>query len=78
MTAIELKSILIRKISEINDISYLKAIKTLLDTKTDQEILTLTTKQKEEIIASQKEIEKGLFIGQAELDKEVRKWLNAR
>ena len=78
MTAIEMKSILIRKISEINDISYLKAIKTLLDTKTDQEILTLTTKQKEEIIASQKEIEKGLFIGQAELDKEVRKWLNAR
>ena len=78
MTATELKSILIRKISEINDISYLKAIKTLLDTKTDQEILTLTTKQKEEIIASQKEIEKGLFIGQAELDKEVRKWLNAK
>jgi hypothetical protein len=78
MTAIELKSILIRKISEINDISYLKAIKTLLDTKTDQEILTLTTKQKQEIIASQKEIEKGLFIGQAALDKEVRKWLNAK
>jgi len=78
MTTVELKNILVRRITEINDISYLKAIKTLLDTKTDKEILTLTPKQKVEIIASQKEIEKGLFIEHEELDKEVKGWLNAR
>jgi len=78
MTAIELKTVLIRRISEINDVSFLKAIKTILDSKTDKEILTLNSKQKEEIIASQKEIEKGLFIEHDELNKEVSSWLNAK
>jgi predicted transcriptional regulator len=78
MTAIELKNILIRRISEINDISFLKAIKTILDSKTDNNVLALTSKQKEEIVASKKEIEKGLFIEHEELEKEVKGWLNAR
>ena len=38
----------------------------------------LTLEQRNEIIESKKEIEKGLFIDQLELDKEVDKWLNAR
>ena len=78
MTAIELKTVLIRRISEINDVSFLKAIKTILDSKTDKEILTLNAKQKEEIIASLKEIEEGLFIEHDELNKEVSTWLNAK
>jgi predicted transcriptional regulator len=78
MTAIELKTALIRRISEINDVSFLKAIKTILDSKSDKEILTLSSKQREEIIESQKEIEKGLYIEHDELDKEVSAWLNAR
>jgi len=56
MTAIELKSILIHRIAEIEDVSFLKAIKTILDTKTNNEVLTLTDEQREEIIASKKEI----------------------
>jgi hypothetical protein len=78
MTAIELKTILIRRISEINDVSFLKAIKTILDSKTDKEILVLSPEQREEITASQKEIENGLYIEHDELDKEVTSWLNAK
>jgi hypothetical protein len=78
MTAIELKSVLVHKIGEINDVSFLNAIKTILDSKTDSEIFTLTPKQKEEIIASKKEIEQGLFIEQEQLDKEIKVWLNAK
>jgi predicted transcriptional regulator len=78
MTAIELKRVLIRRISEINDVSFLRAIKTILDSKADKEILTLNSKQKEEIIASQREIEQGLVIDHDELDKEVSAWLNAK
>ena len=78
MTAIELKSILIHRIAEIEDVTFLKAIKTILDSKTDNEILTLTVKQRDEIIASKKEIELGLFIDHQELDKEVKEWLSAR
>jgi hypothetical protein len=78
MTAIELKTVLIRRISEIDDVSFLKAIKTILDSKTDKEVFTLNSKQKEEIIASQREIEGGKYIEHDELDKEVSAWLNAK
>ncbi len=38
MTAIELKHTLINRIAEIDDVSFLKAIKTMLDTKTETKV----------------------------------------
>ena len=78
MTTIELKKMLLYRIAEINDVSFLKAIKTILDSKTETEIISLTAEQRNEIIESKKEIEQGLFIGHDSLHKEVSKWLNAR
>ena len=78
MTAIELKTLLIHKISEINDISFLKALKIILDSKTETETIQLTQEQLDEIIASKKEIEQGLSIENSMLEKEVKLWLNAR
>ena len=78
MTAIELKTILIHRISEINDISFLQAIKTILDSKTETGVLKLTTEQLNEIIASKKEIEQSLFIEKDELEKDFTKWVNAK
>ena len=78
MTAIELKTLLIRRISEIDDVSFLKAIKTILDSKTETGMIQLTPDQLDDIIASKKEIEKGMFIEHGQLDKEVMQWLNAR
>lgn len=78
MTAIELKKILINRIEEINDISFLNAIKTILDSKIQHKILPLTTDQRVEIIESKKEIEKGLFLEQVDFDKEFDKWLIER
>jgi hypothetical protein len=78
MTAIELKTLLIHRISEINDVSFLKALKTILDTKTDTGIIQLTQDQLDDIMASKKEIVQGLFIENSVLDTEVRQWLNAK
>jgi hypothetical protein len=78
MTAIELKTLLIHRISEINDVSFLKALKTILDSKTETGVIQLTQEQLDDIIASKKEIEQGLFIDNNLLDKEVRQWLNTR
>lgn len=78
MTAIELKTILIHRISEINDISFLQAIKTILDSKTEAGVLKLSSEQLDEIIASKKEIEKSLFIDNDELDKDFTKWVNSK
>ncbi len=78
MTTVELKKVLIHRITEINDISFLKAIKTILDSKAATEVIALTTEQRNEIVASKKEIEQGLYIEHELLDKEVSRWLNAR
>ena len=78
MTAIQLKTLLIHRISEINDVSFLKALKTILDTKTDTGIIQLTQDQLDDIMTSKKEIEQGLFIENSVLDTEVRQWLNAK
>jgi len=78
MTTIELKKVLIHRIAEINDISFLKALKTILESKNETEVLSLTIEQRNELIESKKEIEQGLYIEQELLDKKVSKWLNAR
>jgi hypothetical protein len=78
MTVIQLKKLLVNRISEINDVSFLKAIKTILDSKTDADVLLLTDDQRKEIMQSKKEIQKGLYIEQAELDKKVAKWASVK
>jgi hypothetical protein len=78
MTTLELKKSLMQRIAEINDVSFLKAIKTILDSKAREKTMTLTSEQRHEITESKKEIEKGLFINQLELDKEVNQWLSTR
>lgn len=78
MTAIDLKNILIHKIAEIDDISFLKAIKTILDSKTNNEILSLTDKQRDDIMSSKKEIESGLFVENTDIDKEIKEWASAK
>jgi hypothetical protein len=78
MTTIELKKLLIHRITEINDVSFLKAVKTILESKTDTEVLLLTSEQRREIMESKKEIKQGLFIEHEILDKEVARWASAR
>jgi hypothetical protein len=78
MTTLELKKHLIHRISEIEDPAFLKAIKTILDSKVETGVIKVTAEQREEIAASRKDIEKGLFIDNASLDKEIHAWLNAR
>jgi len=78
MTTIELKKVLIHRITEINDVSFLKAMKTILESKTKTEVISLTVEQRNEIIESKKEIEQGLYIEHELLDKKVSRWLSAR
>lgn len=78
MEVFELRNILIHKISEINDIKFLQAIKTILDSKTIHEIINLSHEQRNEIMASKKNIEEGQFIDNVELDSEVRQWLSEK
>jgi hypothetical protein len=78
MTTLELKKQLVKKINEIDDISFLKAIKTILEARTSGQILTLTPEQRHEIEESKKEIEKGLYLNQEDIDKMFGQWVGRR
>ena len=78
MTMLELKNNLIRRISEIHDVRFLEAIKTILDEKTVSSIQELTEEQRKEIHESQAEIREGLFLYNNDLDQEIQGWLNAK
>ncbi|MDD3322989.1 MAG: hypothetical protein PHS59_16245 [Paludibacter sp.] len=77
MTTIQLKKALIHQIAEIEDVSFLNALKTILESKTQSNMIRLTNEQKNEIIRSKSEIKKGNYTEQLELNKEFEKWLNA-
>jgi hypothetical protein len=78
MTAIELKKALFQRIAEIDDISFLNAIKTILDSKSHTKTIVLTSELRKEIMESKKEIEKGLYVEQVALDNKFNKWLSAK
>jgi hypothetical protein len=78
MSTVELKNILIHRISEITDVSFLEALKTILDSKSESTVLTLTNEQRNEILASKKEVEQGLYIENSDLEKEIDGWLNTK
>jgi len=75
MGTLELKDILISRIAEIDDVQFLKAIKTILDTKTETQILELSPAQVQEIADSCEDVSAGHFIEQADLDTEINAWL---
>ena len=78
MTTIELKKVLIHRINEINDVSFLTAIKTILDSKSGEKVIVLTEEQRNEIIESRQEVKQGQYIEHELLDKKVSEWLSAK
>jgi predicted transcriptional regulator len=78
MTTIELKDVLFHKIAAIDDRSFLSAIKTIIDTKSDTIIYKLTPEQRKEIKKSQDQIARGDFLTNEQVEKGIDKWLKER
>jgi hypothetical protein len=74
MSTIELKNLLISKINEINDEAFLKAINTILDSKSEH-ILMLSDNQKASIQKSREEYIKGNYQTNDAVNEEMEKWL---
>lgn len=78
MNAIELKKELINKISEIEDVDFLNAINTILDSKEKELFIELTPGQERELLLASEEGRKGNTISQSQMDKKVEEWLKER
>jgi len=78
MNTIQLKQELIHRISRIEDIDFLNAIKTILDYKKKEPFIELTADQEKELLLSSKEAKKGIVISQSEMDQKVEEWLSEK
>jgi hypothetical protein len=78
MNTVELKNLLIHRIYGISDVSFLEALKTILDSKSESNTLFLTDEQRDEILQSKKEIEQGLSVENSDLEKEINEWLGSK
>ena len=78
MTTIELKDILIHKIAAINDKSFLAAMNTIIDTKSEKLIFTTTPEQKQRIKLAQEQIARGEAISNDQVEADIDKWLSER
>ncbi|MES2543972.1 MAG: hypothetical protein V4548_03740 [Bacteroidota bacterium] len=74
MNTITLQNMLISKITEIKDDTFLKALNTILDSKSET-IMILSEQQKESVKKSQKEYLKGQFHSNDTVNEEMEKWL---
>ncbi|MBI9037127.1 MAG: hypothetical protein JEY97_03265 [Bacteroidales bacterium] len=78
MTTIELKNILIHKITAINDESFLNAIKTIIDKKSEATIYKTTEGQKAQIQEGIYQIENGDFFTNEQVESEIDQWLKEK
>ncbi len=75
MNTLDLKQELINRISRIEDVDFLNAIKTILDNKKKEPFIELSTNQEKELLKASAEGKKGGIISQSEMDKKVEVWL---
>ena len=78
MTTIDLKNLLIHKIAEINDESFLKALKTIIDSKTESTIYSLTEEQRMKIREGKSQIENGDYYINQQVESEINTWLKEK
>jgi len=78
MSTIELRHHIIEKLSLIDDDSFLKAIKTIVESKVNESVYKLSDFQKKRIDSGREQIRKGKSISNDVLQKEIDQWLNTK
>ena len=74
MSTIELREKIISQLANINDTSFLRAIKVLIDTKVEKEVYRLSDYQKERIRLGRGQLKNGKTISHDEVQKEINEW----
>lgn len=78
MSTIELRHIINEHLSRIDDISFLNAIKTIIESKVSENIYKLSDSQKKRIDSAREQLKNKQTISHEELQKEIDQWLNSK
>lgn len=78
MSTIELKNIITEHLSHIDDVSFLNAIKTIIESKASVGTYELTDYQKNRIDQARLQLIKRQTISHEKLQKEIDQWLSSK
>jgi predicted transcriptional regulator len=78
MSIVELRHTIIEMLSQIDDASFLKAIKTIVESKANEDFYKLSDFQKKRIKAGREQVKLGQTISNDDLQKEIKQWLSTK
>jgi hypothetical protein len=78
MSTIELRHIITQQLSHIDDVSFLNAIKTIIDSKVSEGIYKLSDYQKNRIDIARQQLRNRQTISHDDLQKEIDQWLSTK
>ena len=78
MTTIELKNFLHHRITDLNDKSFLNAIKTFIETNSESATYKTTAEQRKKIQEGREQIIKGECFTNEQVEMEMDKWLEEK
>ncbi len=78
MSTIELRHIINEHLSHIEDISFLNAIKTIIESKVSDGIYKLSNYQKDRINSARLQLKNRQTISHEDLQKEINQWLDSK
>lgn len=78
MSTIELRQIISERLLQINDESFLNALKTIVESKISSGIYQLSEYEKDRIFLAREDIKNGQTISHENLQMEIDQWLNGK
>ena len=78
MTTLEIKKQIIQKLQSIDDISFLEAVKKIIDTKAEEEVFYINEELEKKLVERDKHMDEGNTIENDDVFNETKKWLNER
>jgi hypothetical protein len=78
MSTVELRQDIIEKLSHIEDASFLKALRIIVESKVNESIYKLSDFQKKRVNSAREQLKKGKTIPDNLLDKEIDQWLSTK
>jgi hypothetical protein len=78
MSTIELKNIITEKLSYIDDVTFLNAIKTIIESKASVKVYKLSDYQKDRIDLGRIQLKEKQTISHVDLQKEIDQWLSLK
>ena len=78
MSTIELRHLITKYLSHIDDVSFLKALKTIIESKVSEGVYHLSPEQKKRVDLGRDQLRNGQTMPQEELQTEIDQWLSSK